>query len=84
MSPHNSITVEVKQKLAFKHFNERKTKDVVRQNTRRPCLTTLEPSDRVLIHNLSETEVEQARWEATGKRKSILYLVLVMTLPFTK
>ena len=49
------------QKLAFKHFNERKTKGVVKQNTRRPCLTTLEPSDRVLIHNLLETEVEQAR-----------------------
>ena len=44
---------EVSQ-LAFQHSNERKTKDVVRRNTKRPCLTILEPGDRVLIPNLSE------------------------------
>ena len=40
--------------LAFQHSNERKTKDDIRRNTKRPCLTTLEPGDKVLIHNLSK------------------------------
>ena len=34
--------------------NDRKAKDVSKNNTKRPCLTTLEPSGRVLIWNLSE------------------------------
>ena len=40
--------------LAFQPSNERKTKDVIRRNTKRPCLTTLEPGDKVLIHKLSK------------------------------
>ena len=28
--------------LAFQHSNERKTKHVIRRNTKRPCLTSLE------------------------------------------
>ena len=41
--------------LAFQHTNERKIKDFIRGNTKQPCLTTLEPGDRVLIHNLLDT-----------------------------
>ena len=33
--------------LAFNHSMERKTKDIIRINTKRPCLTTLEPGSRV-------------------------------------
>ena len=40
--------------LDFQHFNERKKKDVIRRNIKRPCLTALEPVDRVLIGDLSE------------------------------
>ena len=40
--------------FAFQYSNQRKTKDVIRRNTKRPCLITLEPGDRVLICNLSE------------------------------
>ena len=42
--------------LAFQYSDERKTKDVVRRNAKRPCLTTYPtiPGDRVLIRNLSE------------------------------
>ena len=66
MSQHHSITVEVEHvetlkkemkevyQIAFQYSSERKTKDVIRRNTKRPCLTTLEPGDRLLIRNLSE------------------------------
>ena len=46
--------------LPFQHSNERKTKDVIRGNARRPCLITLEPGNRVLVLNSSERG-EQAR-----------------------
>ena len=63
MFQHHSIYVETWKdqmkvayyQLAFQHSNERKTKDVIRKNTKRPCLTTLKPRDKVLICNLSET-----------------------------
>ena len=38
----------------FSTFEWRKTKDVIRRNTKRPCLTTLEPGDWLLICKLSE------------------------------
>ena len=38
--------------LAFQRSNERKVKDVIRRNTKRPFLATLELIDRVLIRNL--------------------------------
>lgn len=41
-------------RLALQHSYDRKAKDVSKNNTKRPCLTTLEPSGRVLIWNLSE------------------------------
>ena len=40
--------------LAFQHLSERKTKYIIKRNTKRPCLTTLKPGDRVFIHDLSE------------------------------
>ena len=42
--------------LASQQSNERKTKNVIRRNTKGPCLTTLEPGDRVLILSLSERD----------------------------
>ena len=42
--------------LAFQRSNERKVKDVIRRNTKRPFLATLELTDRVLIRNLSENK----------------------------
>ena len=45
--------------LDFQHSNERKTKDVIRRNTKRPCLTALEPGDKVSIER-----------EGTGKMRS--------------
>ena len=41
-------------RLTLKHSDNRKAKDVSKNNTKRPCLTTLEPGERVLIQNLSE------------------------------
>ena len=41
-------------RLALQHSDDRKAKDISKNNTKRPCLTTLEPGDRVLIQNLSE------------------------------
>ena len=38
----------------MQYSNDRKAKDISKKNTKRPFLTTLEPSDRVLIRNLSE------------------------------
>ena len=38
----------------MQYSNDRKAKDISKNNTKRPFLTTLEPSDRVLIRNLSE------------------------------
>ena len=41
-------------RLVLQHSDDRKAKDISKNNTKRPCLTTLEPGDRVLIQNLSE------------------------------
>lgn len=82
-APHYSTTIEIlKEKmkgayqLVLQNSNDRKTKDVIRRNTNRPCLTGLK-----CRYETCQSEVEQARWEATGKRRSILlYHILVMTL----
>lgn len=74
-TPHYSTTIEIlKEKmkgayqLALQNSNDRKTKDVIRRNTNRPCLTGLK-----CRYETCQREVEQARWEATGKRRSITY-----------
>ena len=85
-APHYSTTIEIlKEKmkgayqLVLQNSNDRKTKDVIRRNTNRPCLTGLK-----CRYETCQSEVEQARREATGKRRSILlYHILVMTLLLT-
>ena len=43
-------------RVALQHSDDRKAKDVSKNNSKRPCLATLEPGGRVSILNLSECE----------------------------
>ena len=99
MLQHHSITVELRRQLEranerslatcfltfqWKKMSKKMKKDVIRRNTKRPFLVTLEADDRVWYVTY-QNKVKQTRWETTRKNRCrILYLVLVMTLPFTK
>ena len=45
--------------FAFQHSNERRVKHVIRRNTKRSSLATLELIDVVLIRNLSENKPDE-------------------------